>query len=69
MLAIVFPRFCFTFFMFIQPFFLEAVVLAVEFETAASIKNGLLGAAALIYLGVAVGSFAALYCIVQAHAI
>ena len=56
-LAIIFPRLCFTFFMFIQPFFLEATVLAVEIETATSTKSGLLGAAALIYLGVAVSSF------------
>lgn len=53
-LAIVFPRLCLSFFMFVQPFFLEAVVSAVEAKSQSNTKYGLLGAAALIYLGVAV---------------
>lgn len=54
-LAVVFPRICLSFFMFVQPFFLEAAVSAVELKANSNTKYGLLGAAALIYLGVAVG--------------
>lgn len=54
MLAVIFPRLCFSFFLFVQPFFLEAVVSAVELQAHQNTKYGLLGAAALIYLGVAV---------------
>lgn len=53
-LSIVPPRLCFTFFMFIQPYFLRAVVSALQNGAPMPHKWGLVAAGGLIYFGVAV---------------
>lgn len=56
------PRLCFTFFMFIQPFFIDAAASCLKTGTSLAEKSGVIGAAALIYMGVGVSdSFPAVH--------